>query len=144
MTLSKNPERTIIIPISVTHHDGAISDDYSLSPTSLTFDAGGVLFKPITLTAVDDMIDDDGESVTLGFGGLDSGVSPRGVNEVTVGITDNDDPDVEVRFEFTDYTIDEGDSFSIDVMLSVDPERLLTVRSSSRVSIPLSGTTASP
>ena len=37
VTLSKNPERTIIIPISVTHHDGAISDDYSLSPTSLTF-----------------------------------------------------------------------------------------------------------
>ena len=32
VTLSKDPERTIIIPISVTHHDGAISDDYSLSP----------------------------------------------------------------------------------------------------------------
>ena len=127
VTLSKNPERTIIIPLSVTHHDGAISDDYSLSPTSLTFDAGGVLFKPITLTAVDDMIDDDGESVTLGFGGLDSGISPGGVNEVTVSITDNDDPDVEVRFEFTIYTIDEGESFSINVLLNADPERPLTV-----------------
>ena len=50
------------------------------------------------LTAVDDMIDDDDESVTLGFGDLvDSGVSPGVVNEVTVGITDNDDPDVEVQ-----------------------------------------------
>ena len=79
------------------------------------------------LTAVDDMIDDDGESVTLGFGDLVDGVSPGVVNEVTVGITDNDDPDVEVRFEFTIYTIDEGESFSINVLLNADPERPLTV-----------------
>ena len=127
VTLSKDPERTITIPISVTHHDGAISDDYSLSATSLTFDAGGVLFKPITLTAVDDMIDDDGESVTLGFGGLDSGVSPGVVDEVTVSITDNDDPDVEVRFDADAYDVAEGGGVMVTVRLDKDPERTVTI-----------------
>ena len=127
VTLSKDPERTITIPIRVTHHDGAISDDYTLSPTSLTFVDQGVLSQQVMLTAVDDMIDDDDESVTLGFGDLVDGVSPGVFNEVTVGITDNDDPDVEVRFEFTIYTIDEGESFSINVLLNADPERPLTV-----------------
>ena len=102
--LSKDPERTITIPIRVTHHDGASSDDYTLSvddvqATSVMFEARGVLSKEITLTAVDDMFDDDGESVTLGFGGLPGGVAAGTDNEVTVSITDNDDPAVTVRFE---------------------------------------------
>ena len=73
------------------------------------------------------MIDDDGESVTLGFGGLPGGVAAGTVNEVTVSITDNDAPSVTVRFEQTTYTIDEGDSFSINVILSADPEGPVTI-----------------
>ena len=73
------------------------------------------------------MFDDDGESVTLGFGGLPGGVAAGTVNEVTVSITDNDDPSVTVRFERTTYTIDEGDSFSINVILSADPEGPVTI-----------------
>ena len=73
------------------------------------------------------MIDDDGESVTLGFGGLPVGVAAGTDNEVTVSITDNDAPSVTVRFERTTYTIDEGDSFSINVILSPDPERTVTI-----------------
>ena len=72
VTLSKDPERTITIPISVAHH-GADIADYTLAPTSVTFDDGSVLSKPIALTAVDDAFDDDGESVTLSFTGLTSG-----------------------------------------------------------------------
>ena len=128
MTLSKDPERTITIPIRVTHHDGAISDDYSLSATSLTFDAGVVLSKQITLTAVDDTTNDDGESVTVGFGDLvDSGVSPGAVYEVTVGITDNDDPDVEVRFDADAYDVREGAGVMVTVRLDKDPERTVTI-----------------
>ena len=127
VTLSKDPERTITIPIRVTHHDGAISDDYSLSATSLTFDAGVVLSKQITLTAVDDMIDDDGESVTVGFGDLVDGVSPGAVYEVTVGITDNDDPDVEVRFDADAYDVAEGAGIMVTVRLDKDPERTVMI-----------------
>ena len=130
--LSKDPERTVTIPIRVAHHDGASSLDYTLSvdgveATSVTFNSGEQS-KQITLTAEDDMIDDDDESVTLGFGGLPSGgVAAGTVNEVTVSITDNDAPSVTVRFERTTYTIDEGDSFSINVILSADPERPVTI-----------------
>ena len=88
----------------------------------MTFNSGQQS-KQIMLTAVDDEIDDDGESVTLGFGGLPGGVAAGADNEVTVSITDNDDPSVTVRFEQTTYTIDEGDSFSINVILSPDPKR---------------------
>ena len=129
--LSKDPARTVTIPIRVAHHDGASSSDYTLSvdgvaATSVTFNSGQQS-KQITLTAVDDMFDDDGESVTLGFGGLPGGVAEGTDNEVTVSITDNDDPSVTVRFERTTYTIDEGDSFSINVILSPDPEGPVTI-----------------
>ena len=130
--LSKDPERTVTIPIRVAHHDGASSLDYTLSvdgveATSVTFNSGQQS-KQIMLTAVDDMIDDDDESVTLGFGGLPSGgVAAGTINEVTVSITDNDAPSVTVRFERTTYTIDEGDSFSINVILSPDPEGPVTI-----------------
>ena len=140
--LSKDPERTVTIPIRVAHHDGASSADYTLSvdgdaATSVTFNSGQQS-KQIMLTAVDDEIDDDGESVTLGFGGLPrDGVAAGTINEVTVSITDNDDPSVTVRFERTTYTIDEGDSFSINVILSADPEDGPSrSRSSSRVRTP--------
>ena len=131
--LSKDPEREVTIPIRVTHHDGASRADYTLDgvpATSVTFSVtfnSGQQSKQITLTAVDDMFDDDGESVTLGFGGLPGGVAAGTDNEVTVSITDNDDPSVTVRFEQTTYTIDEGDSFSINVILSPDPKRTVTI-----------------
>ena len=131
--LSKDPEREVTIPIRVTHHDGASRADYTLDgvpATSVTFSVtfnSGQQSKQITLTAVDDMFDDDGESVTLGFGGLPGGVAQGTINEVTVSITDNDAPSVTVRFERTTYTIDEGDSFSINVILSPDPKRTVTI-----------------
>ena len=59
--------------------------------------------------------------------GCPGGVAQGTINEVTVSITDNDAPSVTVRFERTTYTIDEGDSFSINVILSPDPERTVTI-----------------
>ena len=131
VTLSADHADTIIIPIRVAHHDGASSSDYTLlvdgvEATSVTFNKGDQS-KRITLTAVDDMFDDDDESVTLGFGELPEGVAAGTDNEVTVSITDNDDPSVTVRFERTTYTIDEGDSFSITAIVSPDPKRTVTI-----------------
>ena len=146
--LSKDPERTVTIPIRVTHHSRASSADYTLSvdgdpATSVTFNSGQQS-KQIMLTAVDDMFDDDGESVTLGFGGLPTGVAAGTINEATVSITDDDAPSVTVRFEQTTYTVDEGESILIDVTLSPDPEGPSRSRSSSRVRTPPGGTTACP
>ena len=79
------------------------------------------------MTAVDDDIDDDGESVTLGFGGLPTRVAAGAINEATVSITDDDAPSVTVRFERTSYTANEGESILIDVTLSPDPERTVMI-----------------
>ena len=76
VTLSADPERTVEVPITTTNQGGATSADYSGVPTSVTFDAGQTS-KTITFTAAQDTVDDDGESVELGFGTLPAGHGPR-------------------------------------------------------------------
>ena len=118
----------VTIPIAVTHNDGASAADYSLEPasSSLTFDIGEVS-KPFTITATDDSDNDDGESLTLRFGTLPAGVNAGGPATATVNITDNDVPSVTVRYEQASYTVGEGSSEVIKVILSADPERSVTV-----------------
>ena len=71
---------------------------------SVTFNSGDTE-KSITFAATDDSVDDDGESVLLGFGTLPTGVS-LGINgESTVNITDNDLPSVTVRYEQSSRTL---------------------------------------
>ena len=124
--LSTDPERTVTIPIPRSNQDGAGNGDYSGVPTSLTFNSGDTV-KSFTFTAVQDGVDDDGESVKLSFGTLPADVS-LGINgESTVNITDDDVPSVTVRYEQGSYTVGEGSSVVIKVILSADPERSVTV-----------------
>ena len=92
VTLSEDPERTVTIPIAVDQATTATTEDYSLSSTSVTF-ASGETSKDITLTATDDDLDDDDESVELGFGTLPEGVSAGGRDRTTIAILDNDVPE---------------------------------------------------
>lgn len=89
VTLSADPERIVTIPITIDQTTTAATEDYSLSSTSVTF-ASGETLKDITLTATDDDVDDDGESVDLGFGALPNGVSTGGRARITITIEDND------------------------------------------------------
>ena len=124
--LSADPERTVTIPIPRSNQDGAGNGDYSGVPTSLTFNSGDTE-KSFTFTAVQDSVDDDGESVLLSFGTLPADVS-LGINgESTVNITDDDVPSVTVRYEQGSYTVGEGSSEVIKVILSADPERTVTI-----------------
>ena len=73
-------------------------------------------------------MDDDGESVKLGFGNsLPTGVTVGSTDEATVSITDNDVPSVTVSFEQAAYTVAEGSSETVKVKLSADPERTVEV-----------------
>ena len=72
LTLSVDPEREVVIPLASTDQGGANSADYSGVPASVTFNSEETS-KSFTFTAVDDEIDDDGESVQLAFGTLPSG-----------------------------------------------------------------------
>ena len=89
VVLSADPERTVQIQITVSPQGGAVPGDYSLAPTSLTFNSGETE-KTITFAATHDREDDDGESVLLGFGSLPDRVSAGTTNQATVSITDDD------------------------------------------------------
>ena len=54
--------------------------------------ASGQTERTFTFSATDDTEDDDGESVTLGFGTLPAGVTAGSPNEATVSISDDDVP----------------------------------------------------
>ena len=63
VTLSADPERTVEIPLTAAAGGGAAAGDYRLSARTLTFESGATARE-----VVEDAVDDDGESVTLGFG----------------------------------------------------------------------------
>ena len=127
VTLSADPERTVVVPI-VTVNQGTASDaDYSGVPSSVTFDAGETS-QSFTFSATQDTDNDDGESVRLGFGSLpDAGVSAGTPAATTVNITDDDVPAVTVQFSQGSYTVAEGATQSVTVTLSADPERTVVV-----------------
>ena len=124
--LSADPERTLTIPITKTDLGGASGTDYSGIPASIVFNAGDTE-KSFTFTAIDDSEDDDGESVKLTFGALPDGVTLGVRDQATVSITDDDVPQVTVSFEQLTYTVEEGATATITVMLSADPERAVTL-----------------
>ena len=126
--LSADPERSVTVPISRTNQGGASNGDYSGvgANTSVTFNSGDTE-ESITFAATDDSVDDDDESVLLGFGTLPAGVSAGSPATATVNITDNDVPTVTVRYEQSSYTVGEGSSVVVKVILSADPERSVTV-----------------
>ena len=126
VTLSADPERTVVVPITHTPQSGADSTaDYTVPP-SVTFNAGG-MSKTFTFTAAQDEVDDDDESVRLSFGTLPPAVSLGTTTQATVTITDDDGPQVTVSFGQAAYTVAEGGTQSVTVTLSADPERTVVI-----------------
>ena len=122
VTLSEDPERTVILPLTTTHQGGATSSDYSGVPSSVTFNAGETE-QTFVLTAVDDAVAEVGESVKLGFSAL-----PRNVSaEETTIIFKDEFPSVTASFQQGSYEVVEGDSVPASITLSADPERTVEV-----------------
>ncbi len=126
INLSADPERTVTIPITKDNQDGASNADYSGVPASVTFNSGDTA-KTFIFSVVQDTVDDDGESVKLGFGTLPTGVSAGSPSETAISFTDDDDPSVNVSFEQATYTVAEGGSVSVKVKLNKDPERQVVI-----------------
>ena len=89
VNLSADPERSVTIPITAAGADGAGSGDYTLSDTSVTIDSGETSATFI-VTATDDSVDDDGESVDLSFGTLPDAVSRGAQATASVSLVDDD------------------------------------------------------
>ena len=126
VTLSEDPERQVVIPITKSEQGGITSADYSGVPDSVTFESGDTE-KTFIVTAAQDALDDDDESVTVGLGTLPNAVTTGAIEETTVSITDDDVPSVTIRFEQSSYSLDEGDDVTVKVILSHDPERQVVV-----------------
>ena len=127
VTLSADPERTVVIPMETDHQGGATAADYSGVPSSVTF-AAGDRFKSFTFMATDDTEDDDDESVKLSFGTMpDARITPGTPDEVTLNIVDDDDPQVSVRFVQAAYSVAEGEEQAVRVTLSANPERTVVI-----------------
>ena len=125
--LSADPERTVVIPLAETLQGGATSGDYSGVPANVVFNSGDTE-KTFTFTATDDTVDDDDESVRLGFGTLPDRVSEGATAEAVVNITDDDAPEsVAVSFGDTSYTVTEGSGVQVTVLLDDDPEQTIRV-----------------
>ena len=124
--LSADPERTVEIPLTTTELGGATSGDYAVGLTSVTFNAGDTE-RDFSFSAAQDAVDDDGESVRLGFGNLPTRVSVGAPAATTVAIDDDDVPAVTVSFGQATYTVAEGDEVTVTVELSADPERTVAI-----------------
>ena len=129
VTVSKDPERTIIIPI-----DDTLQGTASASPTtpacrsSVTFTDGGSTSQTFTFMATQDLIDDDGESVKLEFGTMpDPRVSAGATDELTLTIDDDDT--AAVVLSPTSLTLDEEDAAGAvyTVALATEPTVDVTV-----------------
>ena len=125
LTLSADPERTVVITISATNQAGATDADYSVrgrrSPSRAGTPPRGSEF-----TAAQDDIDDDGESVVLAFGTLPDRVSESASNpSATVTILDDDTRGVIVSP--TSLPVDEGMTATYTVVLKSEPTGSVTV-----------------
>ena len=108
MLLDPAATRVVTILVTTTPQDGASSADYDGVPQSVTF-AAGETEQSFTVTATDDTVDDDGESLQLGFDALPSGVLLGSPATATVALVE--DVDVSTWFLFfeeSSYTATEG------------------------------------
>ena len=86
--LSAAPVRDIRIPITVSRHGGASRTDYS-TPISIPFTATQTS-QSFTVSASEDIYDDDGESITLSFAKLPRGIVQEAPSSTTITLLDTD------------------------------------------------------
>ena len=125
--LSPAPTAPVTIPLTPSRQGGATPGDYSGVPPNVTFQAGQTR-RTFTVTATDDSVDDDGESVRIGFGTLPDGFVAGARPTATVALADNDGPVTEVFFDgAADLTVKEGNVTRVSVYLSEPARATVTI-----------------
>ena len=121
--LTAAPGREVTIELTATPGGGATAADYTV-PGQVSFGSGETLQR-FTVTATDDRVDDDGETVAVGFGELPPGVTATTPLTATVSISDNDTARVAVSAAA--LTVPEGGRGSYTVVLESEPAGTVTV-----------------
>ena len=125
VSLSAVPYRRVVVPVTATNQGDASAGDYLATPTTLTFAADDTE-QSFTFTAVDDRVDDDGESVLLSFGDLPDRVDAGIPATATVTIVDDDTAGVTIAPD-TGLPVGEGDTGTYTVVLASQPTASVTV-----------------
>ncbi len=125
VALTKPPTAHGEIEIEAANLGGATSNDHSGFPLRLAFAPGErTLFASVFL-AIDDDIDDDGESVRLSFGDdLPAWIKVGSPSTATVTIVDDDERGLGVP---SSLTIDEGTAFVYNFALESEPTSDVTI-----------------
>ena len=89
VNLDKDPHRELTLLLTATPGGGATTADYETPPEEVVFSAGETS-KELTITAVDDAVDESGETLTLGFGTLPEGAALGATSETVVRFGDDD------------------------------------------------------
>ncbi len=118
-------DKTVTLPLEATGGGGATSADFSGVPSELVF-MPGETEKTFTVELTQDTVDDD-ESITLSFGTLPDTVKSGGSNETATVTIRDDDPEIDVEFGAAAYSAGEGGSATVEITLSANPERTVTI-----------------
>ena len=107
------PERLVTVPITVANQGDTSAADYAGAPTIVVF-AGNETEQSFSFSAPDDTVDDDGESVVLGFGELPDRVSAPDTTarpaSATVSITDDDTAPTAITLTVSPTSVSESAS----------------------------------
>ena len=127
VTLGGAAASALSIPVRVASSPAATaaSGDYTLpSPVTVPMgDTSGTL----TFTAVDDMVDEDAETLTLEFGALPAGIVAGSTTSVAVTISDNDTAGVTVVEAGGSTTVSEDPSVTDTYTVRLDSQPLTNV-----------------
>ena len=126
--LSAAPTREIDIPFTATSTTGATVEDYT-APRSVVFGAHDTE-QTFTITAIDDAVDDDDETITLTLGYLlPGGVSAGSPATTTVVLTDNDMVTGAPSILSVALTSDPGDAYAAgeEIEVTVRFDKTVTV-----------------
>ena len=127
--LGSAPASNMTIQVAAEGGGGAVSSDFRVGPTSLVFTPDDWdTAQTVAVTAVDDRVDDDGESVVLRFDSLPAGVSAGVPAAATVTIADNDTAGVTIVPDTSLLSsVGEGGTGTYTVVLASQPTDVVTV-----------------
>ena len=113
--------------MSTANQGGASDSDYSGVPASVTFNSGETE-KTFIFRAVEDNLEDGGESVKLSFGILPDGVTAGTTDEATVSISNSiAQNSLTVTFDFSEQVLSEGRMTTVTVRLNIAPGSDVTI-----------------
>ena len=126
--LSKAPGSSVTISLTRTNQGTTSNSDYSGVPSRVIFNRGDK-DESFTFRATQDSVDDDGESVKLGFESLPTGVIVGTPRETTISIIDDDEANLVV--DPATLRVDEDGTGTFTVKLATRPTASVTVSVSS-------------